>query len=367
MERRLWIKTAIGNLYPHLYCLFVGPPGVGKTVLTHKVRTFLMELTDLQDKNSFHLAAASLTYASLIDDLQDAERRFFIKGLTDFVKYNSLTIVSNELGVLLPEYDPIMMSKLTDLYDAHSYSERRRGTGSNFVIENPQIGLLAATTPSFLVDTLPPGAWDQGFLSRSMIIFSSQSLYRDLFFEVPVSSTLESDLTNDLRHIFSLYGKMSFSAEAIEFIQTWDKNGRQPLPDHPKLIHYNTRRAAHLLKLSMVAAIADQDTLTITREHVDTALGWLIEMEYFIPDIFKAMNNGGDSRVMEELWYHANMIYNTEKRAVSEGRLVAYLAERLPAYSVERVLQIMVKTGVLIEEATGNPGNFYVPRTKRIN
>lgn len=367
MERRIWVKTAIGNLYPHLYLLFVGPPGVGKTVLTSRVRNFLQDLVDIKDPNSFHIAAASLTYASLIDDLKDAGRRYILPNMTDVVNYNSLTIISNELGVLLPEYDPTMMSKLTDLYDAHPYSERRRTTNTNFVIEAPQISLLAATTPSFLTDTLPPGAWDQGFLSRSMIAFSSESLYRDLFNDSPMAAKLEEDLIADLRHIFSLYGKMTFTAEAVQFIQNWDRNGRLPLPDHPKLIHYNTRRAAHLLKLSMIAAIAQQDTLQIEQLHVETALGWLIELEYFIPDIFKAMSTGGDSRVMEEVWYHANMIYNSEKKPLSEARLMAFLSERLPAYSVERVLNIMVKTGIFKEEVTGLPGNWYIPQTKRLN
>lgn len=74
----------------------------------------------------------------------------------EIVNFNSLTIVSNELGVLLPEYDPAMMSKLTDIYDGKGYSERRRTKDLNFKIDAPQINLIAATTPSFLLRSFRP-------------------------------------------------------------------------------------------------------------------------------------------------------------------------------------------------------------------
>lgn len=366
MERRLWIKTSIGNLYPNLYVVFVGPPGVGKTLMTSRVRSFLYGLSDDGDNNAFHLSAASETHASVIDSLRDASRRFIQPGSMEIVNYNSLTIVSNELGVLLPEYDPAMMSKLTDLYDGHPYSERRRTKELNFVIAQPQINLMAATTPSFLVDTLPQGAWDQGFLSRTMLAFSSETMYRDMFTQPTTYDVLERDLTEDLRHIFSLYGKMSFTEEVVEAFRNWDKSGRSPLPDHPKLMHYNTRRGAHLLKLCMIQAIADRDTLQIELDHYQKALDTLIELEVYMPEIFKAMTQGGDTRAMEDVWYHVAVLYGKENKPIAESRIIAYLAERIPAQNVDRVLNVMVKTGIFIEEPTANAGKWYRPRSRKI-
>ena len=34
LERKVWIETELGHLYPNLYVFLVSPPGVGKTVLT---------------------------------------------------------------------------------------------------------------------------------------------------------------------------------------------------------------------------------------------------------------------------------------------------------------------------------------------
>lgn len=366
MERRMWVKTKIGNLYPNLYVALVGPPGVGKTLMAAQIRNFLAQLSDDADANSFHLASASETSASIVDSLREANRRIIFPQM-EMVTYNSLTVVSNELGVILPEYDTAMMSKLTDIYDGHLYSERRRTKELQFTIPSPQINFITATTPSFLMETLPPGAWDQGFLSRTMLVFSSETLTRDLFGDTVMQDAIASDLVADLRFMFGQYGKMTFEQEAVTALEHWNRNGRAPLPDHPKLLHYNTRRAAHLLKLCMVASIARGDTRQVTIEDYRTAMDWLIELEIYMPEIFKAMSAGGDSRAMEDVWYHTGVLYSKEGKPISEARIVAYLAERIPAQNVGRVLDVMVQTGIFIEDNPEFlPGKYYRPRSRKI-
>jgi hypothetical protein len=366
MERRMWIRTSIGNLYPNLYVMLVGPPGVGKTIMTSQARNFLFNLcdTDPTSTSALHLAAASETHASIVDALREANRRHIGENM-EMDSYNSLCVVSNELGTMLPEYNATMMSKLTDIYDGQPYSERRRTKELNFVIPAPQINFLAATTPSFLVDSLPPGAWDQGFLSRTIVVFSTEMLYRDLFAQTTVQDQLGKELMLDLRHIFGLYGKLTFTEDAVTAIRNWDKAGRVPLPDHPKLLHYNTRRAAHLLKLCMVSAISSSDKLQVGLEQVHEALDWLVEVEVNMPDIFKAMNTGGDSRAMEDVWYQIALLYMKEQKPVYEGRIVAYLAERIPAQNVARVLDVMIRTGIFKEATSDTSERAFIPKTRK--
>ena len=70
--------------------------------------------------------------------------------------------------------------------------------------------------------------------------------------------------------------------------------GEPPVPDHPKLIHYITRRRTHLYKLSMVASIDRSNALSLTQDDFNKALGWLIEAELTMPDIFKAGSTSVD-------------------------------------------------------------------------
>lgn len=356
LERKVWITTDMGTLYPNLYVIIVGGPGVGKTVITNTTRELWSELAD----EGHHLASDSITKASLVDELRAAER----KGLTsDFKTYqfNSLKILSNELAVLVPGYDNDFMNTLTHLYDNLPYSERRRTKDLHFSLPEPQINILAATTPSYLSSVMPAGAWDQGFLSRTLIIYSGQTQLRPLFGGKVKDKDGMKPLLLDLKHIGKLYGRMTFEPDTIEGISEWHMAGGPPTPDHPRLLHYNTRRTVHLLKLCMVASVAETDDLVIKLDHFATALDWLLEAEACMPDIFKAMSAGGDSRVIEETWHFAYTIFMKEKTPVLENRLVLFIQQRTPSHNVLRILEVMEKGGLFQKQLTV-AGTGYVPK-----
>ncbi len=362
LERKVWVHTYNSNLYPSMYTIFVAPPGVGKTILTSRVQELWREL------EGHHVAASSVTKASLIDDLHDATRTITRpRANPPTVTFNSLKIAANELGVLLPQYDNDFMNTLTDIYDGHGYSERRRTRDTNFSIDAPQINLLAATTPSFLKDVLPEGAWDQGFLSRTILVYSGQKILRPLFENSADDKELFKKLKGDLRQIGNLYGQIIFSEEAAIAISEWHMGGGKPVPDHPKLHNYLTRRTSHVLKLCQVACVMDSNELIVTLDHYQTALSWLIEAEHYMPDIFKSMATGGDARAMEECWHFVFKLYaRTEnKKPVAQAKVYQFLGERVPAHSVERIIDIMKKARLLEEVSVKGLGPAYVPRANR--
>lgn len=365
MERRLWIKTGLGVLYPNLYAVLVGPPGTGKTLLTSRVNAILKDV-GVGSGRELHVAPSSVTGASIIDELVDSETKFLHIQSGSYIDYNSLTLVSNELGVLLPEYDIPLMNKLTDIYDSFPYSERRRGNNLNLRVERPSLNILAATTPSFLTSVLPEGAWEQGFMSRTLLAYSGEKLVREVFTVLQTQDALYTDLVKDLKEIFEDYGALTFVPEAVAGIESWVKAGTPPVPEHPKLIHYNTRRVAHLLKLCMCASLARGDDHIVSVEDYNTALGWLLELETLLPDIFKSMAAGGDMRAVDECWFFVLQTTMKEGRPMHEGRVVHFLMERLPAHSVPRVLDVMIAAGILIQEVMAVPGKFYKAKPRKI-
>lgn len=362
LERKVWTKTSTGNLYPNIYTFLVAPPGVGKTVVTSRVQRLLESI------ETHHTAASSLTAASLIDDLKDSTRQFAnIKAAQPITRYHSLYVVSDELGVLLPKYETEFMSKLTAIYDCFNYRERRRTNNTNFTIENPQLNILAGCTPSYLMNTLPDGAWDQGFLSRCFLIFNSESRPVDLFAQHAQTTITEKELVKRLKVISLLSGEFIYTDEAKAALWKWEQSGRQPMPEHPKLINYNTRRLIHLVKLSMILSAAESSNLVVDAEHVNQALDVLIEAEFFMPEIFKAMKLGGEASAYEDTWYHVLRIYMTEKKKpVAEARIIQFLQERVPVYNIMRVIETMERTGLIKCVATIH-GKTYIPAEKHSN
>lgn len=358
LERKVWIRNNKGQLFPNLYVITVGPPGAGKTLSTAVVYEFLNKLED------HWIAPTSVTKASLIDALAGAERKIIRPTDTPAITtFNSLTVASDELGVFLPAYENDFMNVLTNIYDCRIYSETRRTAKINIKMEAPQLNFTAATTPSYLTSILPEGAWDQGFLSRTILVYSGGEGPQDLFSGASYDTQLEADLEHDLHQIGELFGKMLFEEDVKTALTEWHMAGGPPAPTHPKLQHYNTRRTAHLLKLCMISCASTGDSLIITLENYAEALDWLMEVERVMPDIFRAMRSGGDGKVMEECWHYLYETYVKNKQPILEHRVYAFLQERTPAHNVGRILEVMEKSG-LIEKKFGDIGMAYVPRTK---
>ena len=363
MERKIWVRSMGSDLYPNLYTFLVGPPGVGKGVAINAGERILRAVPDLQ------VGPTDMTAASLIDALHEAVRRHTdLRSQTPFVEYNSLTVLSRELGVLVPSWDSALMNNLTDIYDGFTVEQKRRGKELKIKILNPQINILGACTPSYLNQVMPQGAWDQGFISRSILVYSGDHTTRDPFLEDELSeysARMYNELLHDLKSIASEYGRLQFTTPAATAIRAWIKGSCQPEPTHMKLQSYNSRRIGHLLKLCMVASLSRRADKIITIEDYSEALNWLIEVESSMPEIFKAMSSGGDSGAMEEAWNYVWTIYSKERKPIVEHRIVHFLRERVPAHNVMRVIEIMVKSRMLKTSITDNQFQGYTPTSRQ--
>lgn len=322
------------RLYPNLYTFLVGHPGVGKTRTIRAARAYAGELTD------FHFAPTSVTGASLVDSLIQAKRNIIV--LPDPpIEYNSILIAADELGAFMHKYDDEMVGILSAFYDPDPYGQRRRGGDLKIQIKSPQVNILAGTTPSNLMKFMPEGAWDQGFTSRIVMIFSDERIIGDDFAQI--NKPLNPSLVHDLRLINSLSGKYTVTEDYRNAVNNWRSLGEPPAPSHPKLLHYNTRRRVHLYKLSMVAAASTSNGLTLTKADFNVAMGWLLEAETNMPEIFKAGSVGADGKAIEEV-YHFLLAWG---KLMSERDLLRRIQELVPIHSVTRVLEIMERSGMI--------------------
>lgn len=338
LEQKVWLQTS-APLYPNLYVFLVGHPGVGKTRTVMACAKFYRELPD------FHLSPTSMSMASMVDALVDAKRTI-IRLPEGPLEYNSMYIVADELSAFMHKFDDEIIGGLTTFYDVTvPYAQRRRGNDIKILIKHPQLSILSGTTPSNLLKFMPENAWDQGFTSRVIMVFSDERIISEDFF-ANSAKAIPPDMVHDLGLINSLSGQFQATEDYKSAINNWRKVGQGPVPDHPKLTHYNTRRLAHLLKLSMIAAVDVGNQLLLTKEIFNRAMGWLLEAEEVMPEIFKAGANGADSKAMDEI-YHYVLASDLKRLGVPEHKIVNFARERLPAHSVMRALEVMERSGLL--------------------
>lgn len=359
----MWLVSSKGKLYPNLYIMLVAPPGVGKTLMLSLGRGLLSEIGDAASKP--HIAPSNISAAGLADALNAATRkidRVAYDPINPFVNYNSLSVFVPELGSFLPEYDNRMINMLTDMYDCGPYKEAKRGNDLRIDIPAAQLNFMGACTPSYLNGVIPPGAWDQGFMSRVVMAYSGETLIQDIFSEDDAVA-LPSDLSADLALMLDLYGEFSMEDTYRAAVVDWQRGGCVPLPTHPRLLHYNTRRLAHTLKLSMVASVNRSNELVLRHEDFIQARDWLVEAETDMPEIFKASGLSGDSAIMDDCFHFIFQTYKAEgAQPISAHRIVDYLRRRIAGPQVINIMKVMEGAHMIEKvEVKGQSTVFYKP------
>lgn len=360
LERKVWVRFNGLDLHPHLFILLVGGPGVGKTDALRRVLSFARKLKDV------HVAPTSVSRASLTDALLEASRTIIRPGQNQtVVTFNSLLVCAAEFGTFLTAYEGEFMSTLNHLWDGIYYDEKKRHMkkDNKLVIENPQLNLIAGTTPSWLITNLPPQAWSEGFSSRLVMVHSSKTPLNDPFVERVENIEIERRLTADLFDIHNMFGVMKFDRAAQAALREWYLEGQTPVPTHPKLEHYLTRRATHLVKLCMVMSAQRASDYIILEQDFRNALEMLLEAEASIPMIFREMSTGGDSSIMDEVYQEVERIFSKNSGGVPEARIIEFISRRIRANDVKRIFEVMYTSNMLrIVNASGMGGRpTYAP------
>lgn len=338
VEQKVWVTTSV-PIYPNIYSIIVGHPGTGKTRAIREARKLVAELKD------FHLMPTSVTKASMIDFITEAKRTIMMMPDPP-IEYNAATIMVDELGSFMSKYDDELIAVLSQFYDVDPYGENRRGKDLKIKVKKPLLNIICGSTPANLMKFMPENAWDQGFTSRLMLIFSDERPdVEDDFDDTRVAKApVNKDLLHDLQIIYDMIGQFQATEEYRNAVMNWRKLGEPDVPKHPKLTHYNTRRKVHLYKLSMIAAIERGNQLLLTRDDFNRALGWLLEAEQFMPDIFKASASGTDGRAMDEIVHYIALLGET---GVPEYKVVNFARERMPAHAVMRTVEIMERSRLI--------------------
>lgn len=371
LQRKAWVRTSKGDLHPNLYTFIVGHAGSGKSVTIMAAKRLLYDIEDMTKPQGLHIAPTSMTMAAMVDCLMESRCSLVRPGqLPPIVEYNSLAIFASEFSALLHKYETEFMAGLTDIYDGEIYGQYRRGKDLRIKIEQPQLNMLAGTTPSNLCQFMPEGAWEQGFASRIIMVYSGDKAITDIFADrdlVPEQNMGYNNLLHDLHSIFTLYGRMTLDDDAITAFRAWRDGGEKPCPTHPKLTHYCSRRTSHIIKLCMVASAARSNDMRISLADFDTARNWLLGAELSMPDIFKAGVTSNDSKTMEETWHYVWANFSKDKKPIQDHRIVQFVSQRMPAHSVLRTIEIMERDGTLKSRVDVKTGlKLYEPGPRRI-
>jgi len=349
VQRRCYVMSLNDRIYLNLFILLVGPSAAGKGVAMKTPQKLLSKL------DQHYIAPASVTTASMVDELEDALVTFTPRTGAP-IQFNPLTVIAREFGVFLPAYDPQMMNVLQDLFDNFGYEERRRGKGKKVTIEKAMLNLMGGCTPAYLANTLPEGAWAEGLMSRMITVYSGPMPFRDIVEEIAVTTSIDS-CRKQLERLTLRSGRIEWTTPALQRLNAWNRGGRKPFSPHPKPVTYESRRNYNAMKISALSAIAN-DRGKILEEDLDFALNLLFAAEEMMPESFKAMRNGGEAEVVKELLHFMRLKYTKTGKGVSRHVIMQFLIDKLPSWRIEPLLNTL-QAGKWI---SAEVGGTFIPR-----
>lgn len=277
LKRRVYIpKDLLGGweCFPHLYIIFVAPPGKARKSTTAAYSEELLREIPLVMR-----APTSMTKEQLLKKLAESDDA-------------SMSIFSSEFAMFIQKSGIDMYDVLTDLFDGKKDISVETISRPLDFAEYPCVNLLAATTPGWISDNMPESVIGGGFASRVIFVFEerirrAQLYYREI--DHNYLNQLKKDLLEDLLHItVNVQGKFDLSEEAKTFMEVWYKNhAEKENVSNYRLQGYYERKPAHIHKLAMLLHVAIADDLMLTINDFKTAIDVLEQLEVKLPRTFQ--------------------------------------------------------------------------------
>jgi hypothetical protein len=285
LQRRVWLGDLNNPIFPNQYCVFCAPPGVGKSIVSTHVAKLLghhkkvRKISKILEQTAKSPADASETFK----DLNMPEDDPILSQGPDSTSFELLVNkMSVETQVFKPqavgEVKPLpyvhssmywLLDEFTNLFDEHSeristfftstwmgttkYKRETIGRGRDY-ITNPCLSLIAGTTPDNMQDLQRKRIIKTGLARRIFIVYSDAN--RKNLFQIPSlrDDQLEAfeQLTYFIGNLINAYGPLSFSPQALGFLQEWwDEHTKDPTRFNPYTVDYEMNKNVHVMKLAM--------------------------------------------------------------------------------------------------------------------
>lgn len=313
-------KSIMGSydIYPNLYIIYIGPPGVvRKSTTVHYSEALLQQL------DYINIASTAVSQSELVELLSDTND-------------GAITILSSEFASFVSVSEGKMYDFLTDVYDGKlKYEYATRSYGKE-IVKAPCINMLAATTPQWVNENMPTYVIGGGFASRTIFIYGNKVRRRKLYYDIDWKEyeEVEKRLIHDLRLISTLKGEFRHdSEETKDWVEDWYQTFADSGPEGDKLEGYMSRRHLHLHKVAMLLSLSERDDLVVTRPHFEVAIRMLEEIQEKLSRVFSAVGRNPYAADLDAIY---DYIADNEK--VSFSRLLSRFYHNLGKAQLQEIL-----------------------------
>lgn len=352
-QRNIYIDRSYFVIYPNLYVLLVGPPGVRKSSAMSYGKNLLSKLPNI------NIEANKLSPQALINSLSNSNITGQVVapktpgGAPSAVLKRNCTAViySSEFSVTLGSdaHQNGLLSLLTDLFDSPSewdYKTLSRGVEH---LTNVYITILGATTPDWLSTSIPSDAIGGGFTSRIIFVHQDRRRRNNAFPKMtPRLIKILDDLTHDLEEIAKLTGNMNLTKEAEEFYETW-YNAQDGRSMDERFWGYLERKPIHLLKVAMLISLSFSNDGIVTVAHLEMAIELLLRVERRMPEAFRSVGNP----IVKDLERILTQFIERPDGVIPWGELVQMNQKYISITNLELAVRTLIESETITQDFLG--------------
>lgn len=339
--RQLYLQFTYGNIYTNIYVGLVGRPATKKTTAIKSAYNLVRKVVP------DHMLPSAGSAAAIIAALADMKEFDAQAG----------NLVSEELGSLLASTDRDLVNTLTDLFDCNEDIYKRTIGRGKERIAKPWLNFVFGTTPQWMGANMDSSMAEGGFFSRIIFVHCDEIKFTSPRPEVTDEhEILKAALINDLVHINSLRGKVTFSKEAGEAYDTWYMDTSRVTNADPRTEGYLVRKAVHVLKVAMLLMLSERDTLVLERQDIERALTLLASIE---KGISAAVGSVGRNSLLSHSQSVLRQIQAGGKNGVPYKDVLRKHVHNISRAELDEILGTLHTTGDIRKDMTNNRYQLY--------
>ena len=367
LKNSVYFQIGTYTLYPNMFIVLVGPPGVGKGASMNILEQMIIDTKPNQVVNTL---SDRITAERIIERISDGwstapqlKNRQLVLSKND---HNCL-LFSSEIRVLLGASD-WMLEFLEEAWSKTTYEYQTKNKG-NVAIDNMCCSLLAASVPDFLrnVNREAHMVITGGFSSRCLFIYA-ENPSKDLPFPEPLKKNLKSkalydNLILDLQEIGTLRGEFVIDTGARLRFEAFLRLNRaaSSKDDSEAVANFRARIKAHVLKLAMIFSVSRDNTLHISEMDMINAIAEIQKILASLSKLFRGAGEGMDAAVTARV-----QDFIEKYGRVSKKEIFKALHRHLNSpEALDRILYVLEVLGYCTV-VNSNKMTFYQPVAKKV-
>ena len=355
LKRNVYVGRGTYRLYPNLYTVLVGRPGIGKGTAIKPAINLMKEA------KVGNFLSGRITIEYVLERLSVGWPQPMLGGTMKVGNESACLIYSTELSVFLSA-SVNTLPILCDIWDFDEgdfeYGTRHKG---EFRIKNPSLCLLGGSTQEWLISSIPSSAVGGGFTRRVNFVVANN---REKLLPWPVvqnHSGIRDFLIQDLQSISKLKGEYNFSNDVRPLFESCYSKDSQPTEyDDEATTSYKTSLWAQVVKLAICMSASRGDDMIINKEDFRKAYDAIMTVANNVPKVFRGVGESEFAVVTDKL-----LRFLEAKGFANKQEITKALWRDATHEEIDKILATLLQGAVIYEQQQGR-NTMYAVRPSHV-